>query len=89
MASLPAIDIKVFKRRVRGGTVLEARAFAPDGRPMPVTKRCLIREHVEGDFLRAHGPWGMSEVIHSLKRLCERAALTLLGVPSSEVFTIS
>jgi hypothetical protein len=63
MASLPAIDIRVFKRPVRGGTVLEARAFAPDGRPLPVTKRCLIREHVEGDFLRAHGPWGLSEVI--------------------------
>lgn len=85
---LPVIDVKLFKVRVRGGSIFEARAYR-QGRALPIRKACFVSETVEGDFVRQHGRTNLSAIFHSLREICEKAALVYLGVKPQTVFSIS
>jgi hypothetical protein len=87
--ALPAIDVKLRRRLIPGGLVVEADALSPDGLTVLARTRCQLSFSVEADLRSEHGAQAIRRVEHDVAAVSERRALLRLGVRPQIVFTIS
>jgi hypothetical protein len=89
MPGLPAVEVKVRRRRTPEGLVVEADAFSPDGRTLLARTRCQVSAVVEADLRSEHGGQAIRGVERHVAADSERRALLRLGVRPQTVFSIT